>query len=92
MKRPSRVLIVGGVACGPKAASRLKCLFSDKTATGDCPKDYLPYLIENEVQIEVCAPCARNRKIDETKFPHNMALDGSPHLIEKVAEAKVFNF
>lgn len=26
---------------------------SIKTPTGDCPKDYLPYLIENEVPIGV---------------------------------------
>ena len=24
-----------------------------KTATGDCPKDYLPYLVENEIPIGV---------------------------------------
>ncbi|MEM5786981.1 MAG: DsrE family protein [Syntrophobacteraceae bacterium] len=27
--------------------------FSEKTATGDCPDDYLPYLVDNEVQIGV---------------------------------------
>ncbi len=27
--------------------------FSKKTATGDCPNDYLPYLVENEVPIGV---------------------------------------
>jgi sulfur relay (sulfurtransferase) complex TusBCD TusD component (DsrE family) len=27
--------------------------FTAKTSTGDCPKDYLPYLVENEVTIGV---------------------------------------
>ena len=27
--------------------------FTIKTATGDCPNDYLPYLVENEVPIGV---------------------------------------
>ena len=27
--------------------------FNIKTATGDCPNDYLPYLVEKEIQIGV---------------------------------------
>ncbi len=27
--------------------------FSKKTATGDCPNDYLPYLVEHEISIGV---------------------------------------
>lgn len=27
--------------------------FDEKTATGDCPNDYLPYLVENQVPIGV---------------------------------------
>ena len=27
--------------------------FRIKTATGDCPNDYLPYLVENEISIGV---------------------------------------
>ncbi|GLI35426.1 DsrE family protein [Desulforhabdus amnigena] len=65
---------------------------SQKTVTGDCPNDYLPYLVENEVEIGVCTPCAKNRNLDESKFFHNMALDGGPHLIDMAAEAQVFNF
>jgi hypothetical protein len=26
--------------------------------TGDCPQDYLPYLVEKEIQVGVCTPCA----------------------------------
>jgi len=26
---------------------------NEKTATGDCPNDYLPYLVENEVPVGV---------------------------------------
>lgn len=66
--------------------------FSARTVTGDCPNDYLPYLVENEVPIGVCTPCANARKMDEAKFFPNMALDGGPHLIEMAAESKVFNF
>ena len=60
--------------------------------TGDCPADYLHYLVENEVAIGICTPCAKNRGLDETKFFSNMLLDGGPHLIDMAIEAKVFNF
>ena len=63
-----------------------------KTTTGDCPQDYLPYLVENEVKIGICTPCAKNRNLDEAKFFSNMQFDGGPHLIDMAAEAKVFNF
>ncbi|WP_448871150.1 DsrE family protein [Desulfobulbus propionicus] len=65
---------------------------SRKTETGDCVNDYLPYLVENEVEFGVCTPCAKNRHLDEATFHTNMALDGGPHLIDMAAEAKVFNF
>ncbi len=65
---------------------------SQKTVTGDCPDDYLPYLVEQEVTVGICTPCAQNRKLDEAQFYSNMALDGGPHLIDMAAEAKVFNF
>ncbi|OIP98989.1 MAG: sulfur reduction protein DsrE [Syntrophobacteraceae bacterium CG2_30_61_12] len=63
-----------------------------KTKTGDCPRDYLPYLVENQVYVGVCTPCANARQLDEARFFQNMALDGGPHLIEMAAESKVFNF
>jgi len=66
--------------------------FSTRTTTGDCPNDYLPYLVENEVKIGICTPCAKNRNMDEANFFSNMQLDGGPHLIDMAAEAKVFNF
>ena len=59
---------------------------------GDCPADYLHYLVDNEVAIGICTPCAKNRGLDETKFFSNMLLDGGPHLIDMAIEAKVFNF
>ena len=65
---------------------------STPTTTGDCVNDYLPYLVENEVEVGVCTPCAKNRNLDEAQFHSNMALDGGPHLIDMAAEAKVFNF
>lgn len=65
---------------------------SIKTATGDCPGDYLPYLVQEEVEIGVCTPCARSRDIDEAVFYPNMCLDGGPHLIDMAAESKVIAF
>ena len=65
---------------------------SEKTVTGDCVNDYLPYLIENEIATGVCTPCAKNRDLDEANFNSNMVLDGGPHLIDMAAEAKIFNF
>ena len=79
--------IDGGVAWASKTRD-----LSQKTITGDCPGDYLPYLVDNEVTIGICTPCAKNRQMDETEFYTNMALDGGPHLIDMAAEAKVFNF
>ena len=66
--------------------------FTHKTETGDCPNDYLPYQVENEIQIGVWIPCAKARQVDVSKFFPNMILDGAPHLIDLAAEAKVFNF
>ncbi|MFH1139020.1 MAG: DsrE family protein [Pseudomonadota bacterium] len=79
--------IDGGVAWADKERD-----LSQKTTTGDSPVDYLPYLVENEVKIGICTPCAKNRGLDEAKFFSNMRLDGGPHLIDMAAEAKVFNF
>jgi len=85
--RVNLFFIDGGVAWADKTRD-----FSIKTITGDCPNDHLPYLVENEVEIGVCTPCAKSRKMDEANFFHNMALDGGPHLIDMAAESKVFNF
>jgi len=41
-------MIDGGVLWANKERD-----FSQKTGTGDCPNDYLPYLVENEVPIGV---------------------------------------
>lgn len=65
---------------------------SEKTTTGDCPEDYLPYLVENEVAIGICTPCAQNRNMDESLFFSNMQLDGGPHLIDMASDARIFNF
>ena len=79
--------IDGGVMCADQNRD-----LSIKTDTGDCPADYLPYLVENEVTTGICTPCAKNRNIDEAGFFSNMQLDGGPHLIDMAAEATVFNF
>ena len=65
---------------------------SMQTLTGDCPADYLPYLVENEVSVGICTPCARNRELDAANFFTNMQLDTGANLIDMAAEAKVFNF
>jgi len=66
--------------------------FSTKCKTGDCPNDYFPYLVENEIQIGICPPCANARQMDEAKFFPNMILAGGPYLIDLVAEGKLFTF
>ena len=63
-----------------------------KTLTGDCPGDYLPYLTQEDVEIGVCSPCATNRGVDETRFYANMALSDGARLIDLAAESRVFNF
>jgi len=41
-------MIDGGVLWANKERD-----FTQKTKTGDCPNDYLPYLVENEVPVGV---------------------------------------
>ena len=36
---------------------------SQKTITGDCPADYLPYLEENKISTGVCVPPAPKEEI-----------------------------
>ena len=79
--------IDGGVSWADKTRD-----LTVQTATGDCPQDYLPYLVANEIETGICTPCAKNRQLDEANFFTNMQLDGGPHLIDMAAEAKVFNF
>lgn len=62
------------------------------TVTGDCPLDYLPYLVDHEVEIFVHAPCAAGRGIDEEHFHPNMRPADGLCLIELAAEANVVNF
>jgi len=56
------------------------------------PTDYLSYLVENEVKVGLCIPCAKNRNMDKAKFFANIQSDGGIHLIDMAAEDKVFNF
>ncbi len=65
---------------------------SQKTITGDCPADYLPYLEENGICTGVCIPCAKGRHLDEAAFLGNMQLDTGGNLIDMAATAQVFNF
>ena len=65
---------------------------TENSTTGDCPNDYLPYLVENEVPIGVWIPCANARQVDEKKFYANMSMDTGGTMIDLAAEAKVFNF
>ena len=65
---------------------------AQKTKTGDCAGDYLPYLVENEVQVGVCTPCAQARGLNEADFHSNMMLDGAPHLFVLSQAGQVFNF
>ncbi len=65
---------------------------SIKTTTGDCPADYLPYLIENNVTACICTPCAKGRGLKETDFHKSMHLDTGGTLIDIAATASVFNF
>ena len=63
-----------------------------KVTTGDCPNDYLPYLIEKNVYVGVCTPCAKNRQLNEADFLPNASFATSADLINLASEAKVFNF
>jgi sulfur relay (sulfurtransferase) complex TusBCD TusD component (DsrE family) len=65
---------------------------SQKTITGDCPADYLPYLEDKNVTTGVCTPCAKGRDMNEAHFRANMTLDTGGNLIDKAATATVFNF
>lgn len=60
--------------------------------TGDCVQDHLPYLVENNISIGVCLPCAKGRELSEEQFHPNMRLAKGKELIEMVAASSTFNF
>jgi predicted peroxiredoxin len=63
-----------------------------KAPTGDELAPYLSALIEEEVPIHVCTPCANARMLDESEFVPGARLSTGKVLIELAKEAKVFTF
>lgn len=63
-----------------------------KATTGDCPADYIPYLVEKNVATGVCTPCVKGRNLDAAAFHPTMQLDTGGHLIDLAADARIFNF
>lgn len=63
-----------------------------KAPTGDGVKVHLDYLVEKEVPIYVCTPCAAARNVDEGNFVPGAALAKADLLIELAAEASVLTF
>ncbi len=63
-----------------------------KAPTGDEMKPYLDSLIENNVPILVCTPCANARHLSEDEFIPNAKLGTGKMLIELMKESKVLSF
>ncbi|WP_407309268.1 DsrE family protein [Desulfosporosinus sp. SB140] len=60
--------------------------------TGDNAKQYLDYLVSQNVPFFVCTPCARTRLFGEDQFIEGAKLSTAGHLIDLAAESKVFSF
>ena len=63
-----------------------------KAPTGDELKPYLEALVEGNVPIYVCTPCANNRMLDEGDFVKTAKLATGGTLINLAKESKVFTF
>ena len=64
---------------------------SQNTDTGDCPADYLPYLVENEIAIGICTPCAKARRIGEEDLIEGARLGTAAELIHLACDAAVIS-
>ena len=74
------------------AAARLGGLESVKAPTGDEAQPYLDFLVEKEVPIPVCTPCANARALDPDEFVVGARLETGMTLIDLAAESKAFSF
>jgi predicted peroxiredoxin len=60
--------------------------------TGDNAKQYLDYLVNQNVPFYICTPCARTRLFGEDQFIKGAKLSTAAQLIDLAAESKVFSF
>jgi len=65
---------------------------SKRCETGDCVDDHLAYLVDNNIPVGVCLPCAKGRNLAEEGFHSNMRLAKGKELIEMAVESSTFNF
>jgi len=63
-----------------------------KAPTGDELKTYLQFLVENNVPIFVCKPCASTRQIKEDELIANARIETGYTLIDLTMERKVLCF
>ncbi len=74
------------------AIARLGALETVRAPTGDEAKPYMDFLIEKEVPIMVCTPCANTRFLDPDEFVKGARLELGLTLIDLAAESQVFSF
>ena len=60
--------------------------------TGDEAGGYLTYLIENQVPVYICTPCAVSRQVGESDLIEGSQLSGAPKLFEIAKDSRVFTF
>ncbi len=72
--------------------ARLGAAEQVKAPTGDELKPYLDYLIEQQVPIMVCTPCANNRFLDPAELVAGARLETGKTLIQLAKDSKVFTF
>ena len=65
---------------------------STRCKTGDCVNEHLPFLVENNIPVGVCLPCAKGRELSEADFHPNMRMAKGKELIDMSMEASTFNF
>ena len=63
-----------------------------RSATGDNADDHLAYLIEFEVPILVCTPCAEIRQVKKEDLIENARMATADELITLACESAVLSF
>lgn len=63
--------------------TNLELVANLRSATGDTAMQYLQVLLDKKVPVNVCLPCAKTRKLDESAFPEGWVLEKGVDVIRQ---------